>query len=385
MIKPIKFEILFLTLIFCFGQVEGNVFAKWSELDEVKSLVEQHYPKEVNDDQLVDGACDGLLKSLDLYSEYLSRREYQEITNDVHGRYGGVGIVIAMRGDYPKVVKVLKASPAERAGIQELDEITSINGVSCFRSTIFHIIEELRGPINSQVTIVLKRPGMRHDIAVTLERAKIIIESVRDFRVFPLDIGYIKLVEFVENSAADLDQALLELRKSGVQYLILDLRNNTGGTLDSAVQIAKKFLPAGTLIVKTAGKTPEDRGIFYADGHDPEITLPMFVLVNRYTASASEIVAGALKDNRRAKIVGEKTFGKGSVQTIFPLVSGGAVRLTTAHYMLPSGNIIDQQGIQPDIELTFPDEIEQIKEMADKKDSILEKTLEILHGTKTQK
>jgi len=348
-------------------------------------MIDQHYAGDPETKKLENGALDGMLKSLDSFSEFLSAREFQEIKNEVNGEYGGVGIVVALRGDYPKVIKVLKGSPAEEMGILEFDEIVKIENVSTYRLPIFNIIEKLRGPLGSEVSVTLKRGMTAGDIQIKLKREKIVIESIREKRFIAPNVGYVRLVEFIQNTKLDLENALQELKKNGAKILILDLRNNMGGTLDSAVDISRVFIPSGKLIVKTKGRDPENTGSFFADENGSETVLPLFVLINRYTASASEIVAGALKDNGRAKIVGEKSFGKGSVQTLFPLKDGSAIRLTTAYYETPKGERIDQKGIQPDVELAFPDEIEQMKEMADKRDSILDKTLEIVNGQKTQK
>jgi len=363
-------------------QIEEPRSVKSDLVQETYSLIKQRYPDHVDDERLLSGAADGMLKSLDVFGEYLSRREFQEMQNEVKGEYGGVGLVIAGRGDFPTIVRVLSRSPSEQAGISEGDEVINVDGEDLFHKPINYAIERLRGPIGSQVAITVKKKETREVLGLRLERAKIKIESIRESRVIPAHIGYIKLVEYVENTHEDLGRALKQLKDSNIEMLILDLRNNMGGTLESAVEVCQKFLPKGKLIVSTSGRLSKDQTSYYSNGESGEVSLPLVVLVNRISASASEVVASALQDNGRARIVGEKTFGKGSVQTVFPLSEGSAIRLTTAHYVTPKGHIIDKKGIKPDIALVFPDEDELVKEVSEKRDSILEKTVEMINAKK---
>ena len=352
-------------------------------LRETYSLIQQNYPGEIDDTKLAGGASDGMLKSLDMFSEHLSTREFQEMKNEVEGEFGGVGVIVAVRGDYPRVVKVLKDSPAEKAGIHENDEIIKIGDENCFRKPVFYVIEKLRGLSGTHVFITV-RASIGKESQLNIKREEIIVESIRESKIISPGIGYIKLVEFVNSTSEDLAGALSDLKEKGAKHLILDLRNNMGGVLEAAIRTAQNFLPEGSLIVQTKGKFPQNNILYYAHEKNPEVKIPMTVIVNRVSASASEILAGALKDHMRASVVGEKTFGKGSVQTIYPLADGSAIRLTTAHYFTPKGNMIDGQGVQPDFELVFPDELEQMKEMSEKRDSILDRVVERINGKKTQ-
>ncbi len=354
-------------------------------IDEARAMILNNYPGEISDENLAGGAIDGMIKSADVFGEYLTPREFTEIENEVKGNFGGVGLVVSVRGDYPKVIKVLQNSPADKSGIEEKDEVIEIDGEKCFRKPLLYIIEKMRGPVGSSVQAVIRKADSGENIQVVLQRANIQIESIKDVRKLSPDIGYIKLAEFVENTREALDEAINILKKQTVSYLILDLRNNMGGSLEAAIAVADKFLDKNKLIVKTDGKNPKDKSIVYSNGKNAELRLPLAILVNRSSASASEIVAGTLQDHGRALIIGEKSFGKGSVQTIFQLSDGSAIKLTTAYYVLPNGRIIEKEGIDPDIKIKFPEEYVQMKEIEERKDSVLDKAVEMINAQKTQK
>lgn len=357
--------------------LHDSIFDNTPLLKEAFSIIKDRYPGKIEERKLLDGAVDGMLKSLDSFCEYLGPREFTEIQNEAKGEYGGVGLVVTVKGDFPEVMKVLVHSPAEQAGIFVGDSIIRVEDRSCFRISILELIEELRGRVGSEVKLIIRRPGVKEDFEVTLRRVLILVESVRESRFIPPNVGYIKLVEFVEKTRDDLDDAITQLKKDGARHLILDLRHNMGGTLEAAIRVADKFLSRGKLIVKTDGKLPQDRASFYSSGKHSETDIPLTILVNRTSASASEIVAGALKDHKRARILGEKTFGKGSVQSLFTLSDGSGIRLTTAHYVTPSGQIIDHQGIEPDVAVSPAPAREAAKELEEKEDLVLEKALEL--------
>lgn len=317
--------------------------------------------------------------SQDPFSQFLPSKDYRQIQDEIKGEFGGIGLVLSVRGEYPSVVKILADSPAESSGIQAGDEILEINQESCHKLGLAEVIRKIRGPLGTDVFLVLKQTS-GEIVNLSLKRTRIRVESIREARIIASGIGYIKLVEFVESTRNDLDISLKQLKQEGARKLILDLRNNMGGSLTSAVGVAEKFLPKGSLVVKMIGDSPQDNLAYFACGVHPDVDMEILILVNRASASASEIVAGALKDHGRAKVVGEKTFGKGSVQTIYPLSDGQAIRLTRAHYLTPSGEFIDRKGIKPDIEWVFPEHSKSGESRFEEEDPVLEQTLALILG-----
>ena len=310
--------------------------------------------------ELVYSALKGMLNSLDPHSEFMDADKYNELKNDTEGAFGGVGIVIGMRDNFLTVIAPMEDTPAFKAGILTGDRIIKIEGKSAEKLSLPDAVKRLRGEPGSDVTITVLHPASGQARDVRLTRAVIKMDTVKDInskREFPLGedkIGYIRLTQFGEQTSSELDDALKKLDQQGVQALVLDLRGNPGGLLDQAAKVCEKFLPKSQLIVSTEGRHIEERSQLYASGRGAHPNLPLAILVNNGSASASEIVAGCLQDTTamgisHSIIIGEQTFGKGSVQKILPLGDGSALRLTTAKYYTPSHKVIHEKGITPDI------------------------------------
>lgn len=315
--------------------------------------------------QLVHGALKGMLNTLDPHSEFMDAEKYKELQNDTQGAFGGLGIVISMRDNFITVVAPMEDSPGFKAGILTGDRIVKIDGRSTDNLTLQEAVKTLRGEPGTQVKITIFRPSSGLTKEHTLTRAIINVDMVKDIngrKEFPLSenrIGYVRLVQFGEKTSDDLNAALKKLKSQGMQALILDLRWNPGGLLEQAVDVCEKFLPRGELVVTTEGRNPAQNSVRRAMGRGDLLNgMPIVVLVNMGSASASEIVAGCLQDLKRAVILGEKTFGKGSVQSILPLHDGSALRLTTAKYYTPSHKVIHKEGITPDIVVTMTEQEE---------------------------
>lgn len=309
---------------------------------------------------LIYAALKGMLNSLDPHSEFMEADKYNDLKNDTEGLFGGVGIVISVRDNTLTVISPMEDTPAFKAGILTGDRIVKIEGRSTEKLSLPDAVKRLRGTPGTDVNISVLRPSTGQVRDLQLTRAEIKVDTVKDVnsrREFPLDddkIGYIRLTQFGEQTSTELEDALKKLDKQGMQALILDLRNNPGGLLDQAAKVCEKFLPKSQLIVSTEGRHAEERSEFRSSGRGAHPTLPLAILVNNGSASASEIVAGCLQDTTaagasRAIIIGEQTFGKGSVQKILPLGDGSALRLTTAKYYTPSHKVIHEKGITPDI------------------------------------
>ena len=315
---------------------------------------------------LVYAALKGMLNTLDPHSEFMEPDKYKELQNDTQGAFGGLGIVIAMKDNFITVVAPMEDSPGFKAGILPGDRIIKIAGKSTEKMSLQDAVKNLRGEPGTEVKISILRPSSGRLKDYTLSRAVINVDMVKDInskKEFPLGdnkIGYIRLVQFGEKTSADLEAALKKLKAQGMQALVLDLRWNPGGLLEQAVDVCEKFLPRGDLVVTTEGRNPSQTSVRKARGRGDELNnMPMVVLVNLGSASASEIVAGCLKDSKRAIILGEKTFGKGSVQSILPLADGSALRLTTAKYYTPSHKVIHEEGITPDRVVPLTEEQER--------------------------
>jgi len=312
---------------------------------------------------LIYGALKGMLNTLDPHSEFMDPEKYKELQNDTQGAFGGLGIVISMKDNFITVVSPMDDSPGFRAGIMSGDRIVRIDGKTTEKMSLQDAVKALRGDAGTDVRITVLRPSINATKEFKLKRSVINVDMVKDIngkKEFPLSenkIGYIRLVQFGEKTSDDLEHALKTLKDQGMQGLILDLRWNPGGLLDQAVDVCEKFLPRGDLVVTTEGRNPSQNSRRVAGGHGDEFpNKPIVVLVNLGSASASEIVAGCLQDYNRAIILGEKTFGKGSVQSIIPLTDGSALRLTTAKYYTPSHKVIHEEGITPDLPVPMTDE-----------------------------
>jgi len=315
---------------------------------------------------LVYGALKGMLNTLDPHSEFMEPEKYKELQNDTQGMFGGLGIIISMKDNFVTVVAPMDDTPGAKAGILSGDRIVKIDGRSTEKMPLQEAVKNLRGEPGTEVAITIMRPTTGNVKEYKLTRSVINIDMVKDIhgkKEFPLGdnkIGYVHLVQFGEKTSDDLEVALRKLKSQGMQGLILDLRWNPGGLLEQAVDVCEKFLPRGQLVVSTEGRNPAQNSIRKAMGRGDELkNMPIVVLVNLGSASASEIVAGCLQDVKRAIILGEKTFGKGSVQSILPLPDGSALRLTTAKYYTPSHKVIHEEGITPDIVVPLTTEEER--------------------------
>ena len=332
---------------------QSDSFEDLKVFTEVLSYVEANYVEEVEPEKLMQGAIRGMLRTLDPHSSFMPRDMYQEMRVETEGEFGGLGIEITIRDELLTVVSPIEGTPAFRAGIQAGDKIVAVEGESTKDMSLIDAVKRLRGRVNTSVTIGVMREGFTEPKEFTLTRAIIHIKSVRS-KLLPDSIGYIKLRSFHKNTAEELDDALLDFDERHISALVLDLRNNPGGLLEQAIAVTDAFIEGGQLIVYTKGRLANQnmKGYSKTEGSHPNV--PLVILVNGGSASASEIVAGALQDLKRATIIGTKTFGKGSVQTIIPLSDGSGLRLTTAKYYTPNGRMIHEKGIVPDIVVEAP-------------------------------
>jgi carboxyl-terminal processing protease len=323
---------------------------------EVLQIVSENYvdPKAAGYDALARNAIHGMVESLDPHSEYLESKDNAELEEDLSGEFGGIGVEVEVRHGRIVVITPVAGSPGDRAGIRRGDEITSIDGRAVDgNATADDVVERLRGKPHTAVALRVYRPDTRQEISLRIVREIIKVGSVTGARVLDGDIGYLQITEFSEHTGEQFDAALNGLLKRDIGALVIDLRNNPGGLLDSAVDVAEPFFRKGELIVYTQGRKSTDRDDYKAEADGDPLDLPVAVLINADTASAAEVVTGALKDTGRAVVVGERSFGKGSVQSIFKLRDGEGLRLTTAHYYTPSGITIHEKGIAPQIEVVM--------------------------------
>ena len=316
---------------------------------------------------LTYAAAKGIVKELDPHSQFMDPVAYQNFQDDTEGQFGGLGLVVTVRSNYVTVVMPMEDTPGFRAGILAGDRILKINGADAVKMPLEDAVKKLRGRPGTHVNITVQRPSSGVVKDYTLTRAVIQKEMVKDIdgrKEFPLNddkIGYVCITEFGDKTGDELEIALQKLRAQGMKALVLDLRWNPGGLLDEAIGVCQKFLPRGQLIVSTEGRDPAQNSVRSAAGRGDELRgMPVAVLVNLSSASASEIVSGCLQDLHRAVILGEKTFGKGSVQNIFPLDDGSALKLTTAKYYTPSHRVIHEHGITPDIIVPMSDDEEAL-------------------------
>ena len=315
---------------------------------EVLSLIESTYVEKVSSEKLIEGAIHGLVKTLDPHSSYMPPDVFQEMKVQTSGKFGGLGIEVSMRDGILTVISPIEGTPAFEAGIQAKDKIIKIEDDSTLDMSLNDAVSRLRGEVGSPVNITILRKDLKAPLLVKIVRDIIKVQSVKK-NVYHSDIGYIKIRTFSKNTSSDLDKALSYLQNKNITKLILDVRNNPGGLLNQAVEVSDRFLGNENLIVYTKGRTEDQNSRFTTHDKIKYVDYPMIILVNGGSASASEIVAGALQDLGRAVILGTPTFGKGSVQTIIPLSDGSALRLTTARYYTPNGQIIQENGITPDI------------------------------------
>lgn len=327
----------------------GHATETYEELrtfSEVLTQVQKNYVDDTKVKDLVQGAIRGMLSTLDPHSAYMTPEMYKEMQVETKGEFGGVGIQIGVKENRLAVIAPIDGTPAQRAGIKAGDYITKVNDESTKDLSLMDAVQKMRGPKGTKVNLTIQRDGTVDPLQFTLVRDTIKIESVKS-KVLD-NIGYVKLTQFQEATGRDLGRVLKQFKEQKVQSTILDLRNNPGGLLTAAVEVSEQFLPNGKLVVYTKGRESK-KDEWFAKGRDQMDDSPMIILVNEGSASASEIVAGALQDYGRAVIVGTTSFGKGSVQTILPLGDGSGLRLTTAKYYTPKGRSIQSTGITPDI------------------------------------
>ena len=325
---------------------EGEGYEELRSFTEVMSMVKKYYVEEVKQKDLVNGAIKGMLNSLDPHSSFMTPEAYKEMQVDTKGEFGGLGIQIGMKENLLTVIAPIDDTPAYKAGIKAGDKIVKINNESTKDMNLQDAVTKMRGAPKTPVTLSIFREGWKDTKDFTIVRDVIKIKSIKS-KVLENNIGYIKLSQFQEQTSDDLAAAIRQLNDAKVNSLILDLRNDPGGLLNSAIDVSSQFLPEGKLVVYTKTRSGE-KSEFFTSG-DNAFLPQMIVLVNQGSASASEIVAGALKDWNRAVILGTQTFGKGSVQTVIPLSGGAGLRLTTAKYYTPKGTSIQNTGITPDI------------------------------------
>jgi len=347
---------------------EDNGYSQIAIFAKALELVRQDYVDEnkTSYHDLVTAAMKGMLSSLDPHSQFMDPNDFRDMQDDTRSRFNGLGIEVSMKNGLPTVVTAMEDTPAAKAGILSGDQILRINSMSTERMDLQDAINVLRGPAGAKVGLTLLRPSTKEIKEYTLQRAEIKIQSVKGERLLPPEltgpfrIGYIRLIQFNEPTADELSKAIDDLQKQGMQALILDLRNNPGGLLNSAVDVCGQFLPPNTKVVSTQGRVPSQQHDYSTSAvSKPRPTFPMVLLINEGSASGAEIVAGALKDLRRAVLVGETTFGKGSVQNVLQLPDGSAVRFTTAKYYTPSRQVIQGNGVTPNIRVGMTAEQER--------------------------
>ncbi|GAQ95741.1 carboxyl-terminal processing protease [Thermodesulfovibrio aggregans] len=330
------------------AQNTDSIYEDLRTFTEVFTTIKKNYVEDVNPHELIISAIKGMVNSLDPHSAYLTPEAYKEFQTETKGEFGGIGIQIGIKEGVLTVIAPIEDTPAWKAGIKAGDKIIKIDGKPTKDMNINDAVSKMRGPKGKPVTLTIQRDEWKEPKDITIVRDIIKIKSVK-YKMIDKEIGYIKLTQFQETTAQDLANALKNLKESGMQSLILDLRNNPGGLLQSAVDVSEQFLPPKHLVVSIKGRTGE-KIEYYTENLRPSYTdIPMIVLVNQGSASASEIVAGALQDWGRALVLGIQTFGKGSVQSLIPLSDGSALKLTTAKYYTPKGRSIHAVGIMPDI------------------------------------
>jgi carboxyl-terminal processing protease len=366
------------------GTDTGATYEQLRLFTEVLSIVQNQYVDEVAPKELIYSAIKGTLRGLDPHSSFLDPESYREMQVETSGSFGGLGIEITLRDDILTVVSPIEGTPAYRAGLQAADRIVKIDGLATKDMQLVDAVKKMRGKPGTKVTISVVREGWTEPKDFEIQREQIRVHSVRT-QDLGGGIGYVKLRQFQEQTAHDLDQVLEKFAKDGVKAIVLDLRNNPGGLLTSAVEVTEKFVEDGKLVVYTEGRVRNQNMRFSAHAKKAYNGIPMVVLVNQGSASASEIVAGALQDYGRAIVVGVQTFGKGSVQTIIPLSDGSGLRLTTAKYFTPKGRSIHGKGITPDIVVEVPKDpngkppqpsLDPAEEM--KKDVQLQRALDVI-------
>ena len=371
-------------LIFCLILFKGNlslsnetdIYKKIDLFTEVLEKINKDYVEEVDQSDAMDAAINGVLQSLDPYSSYMSPEMLKEMQTETRGEFGGLGIEVGMEAGVVKVISPIDGSPAESVGVKAGDYIVKINGTQVQGKTLSEAVDLMRGPVGSEIEITVRRIGVRKALTFNIVRDIIEIKSVKS-KVIENEIGYVRLTSFNDNSSDQLEDIIKDYKKNKkINKYILDLRNNPGGLLNQAIRITDFFLDNGE-IVSTKSKKKFDNRKWFAKKGDLIDGDTLLILINYGSASASEIVAGALKDHKRAIILGESSYGKGSVQSIIPLKNDGAIRLTVSKYYLPSGDSISEVGVSPDI---FVSESTDEFRIDTDTDNQLEFALKLLNG-----
>ena len=355
---------------------EKDIYQKIDLFGEVLEKINKEYVDEINQSDSMDAAIDGLLQSLDPYSGYMSPKTFDEMQTDTSGEFGGLGIEVTMEAGVVKVISPIDDTPASRAGIKAGDYIVKIENTQVQGKSLSEAVDLMRGPVGSSIELTIRRRGEKKALIFEVTREIIEIKSVKA-DLLDKNIGYLRLTSFNENSAQQIEKEIKELEKNKkLKGYILDLRNNPGGLLSQAIKISDFFLENGEIVSTKSRKSSENRKWFAKKG-DITNGKTLIVLINYGSASASEIVAGALKDHKRAILLGENSYGKGSVQSIIPLKNKGAIRLTVAKYYLPSGKSISEVGVSPDIEID--EEFDDFK-IKTETDNQLNYALKLLNG-----
>ncbi len=379
MIKKKILSIILLFNIFLIENVissEGDIYKKIDLFGEVLEKINKDYVDEIDQAESMDSAINGLLQSLDPYSAYMSPEIFNEMQTETSGEFGGLGIEVSMESGVVKVISPIDDTPASRAGIKAGDYIVKINNTQVQGKSLSEAVDLMRGPVGSPIELTIRRRGEKKALTYKIVREIIQIKSVKA-DLLEKNIGYIRLTSFNENSGKQIEEEIKKLEKNNsVKSYILDLRNNPGGLLSQAIKITDFFLDNGEIVSTKSRKKTENRKYFAKQG-DLTKGKTLIVLINYGSASASEIVAGALKDHKRAILLGENSYGKGSVQSIIPLKNNGAIRLTVAKYYLPSGKSISEVGVSPDIEINEEDDNFRIKTDTDNQ---LSYAIKLLNG-----
>ena len=373
------FIVIILLNLFSFPLVnssEQNIYEKIDLFGEVLEKINKEYVDEINQSESMDSAINGLLQSLDPYSAYMSPEIFNEMQTETSGKFGGLGIEVSMESGVVKVISPIDDTPASKAGIKAGDYIVKINEIQVQGKSLSEAVDLMRGPVGSAIELTIRRRGERKALTFKIVREIIQIQSVKA-DLLEKNIGYIRFCLFNENSDTQIEKQIKELEKNkNLKGYILDLRNNPGGLLSQAIRISDFFLDNGEIVSTKSRKASENRKWFAKKGDLTNGKL-LIVLINYGSASASEIVAGALKDHKRAILLGENSFGKGSVQSIIPLKNDGAIRLTIAKYYLPSGKSISEVGVSPDIEIAEETDEFRIKTETDNQ---LNYAMKLLNG-----
>ena len=378
--KTILNFLTFILILFLFSQKvissENEIYKKIDVFGEVLEKINKEYVDEINQSDSMDSAINGLLQSLDPYSGYMSPEIFNEMQTETSGEFGGLGIEVTMESGVVKVISPIDDTPASKAGIKAGDYIVKINDTQVQGKSLSEAVELMRGPVGSSIELTIRRRGEKKALTFSVTREIIQIKSVKA-ELLEKNIGYIRLTSFNENSAGQIKKEINKFEKNkNLKSYILDLRNNPGGLLSQAIKISDFFLDNGEIVSTKSRQQSENRKWFAKKG-DLTKGKTILVLINYGSASASEIVAGALKDHKRAILIGENSYGKGSVQSIIPLKNRGAIRLTVAKYYLPSGKSISEVGVSPDIEIDEESDDFKIKTETDNQ---LNYAIKLLNG-----